>query len=159
MDLSIPNLMGLAREENEGLSTRFKVVVPGMADVTFKSCDGMSSRVQVISYPEGGRQGAPRTARGTTMVNEIAFSHGSATSGSGGRSVFDWYQDVKDSSKKLEKKTLSVMTIDSQGKTLSEWRIVNAWPCAWNSPSISTDQTQLTVEYVSFAHEGIERKK
>lgn len=157
---SIPKLnLGLAKDENEGLSTKFKVIVPGMRELVFKSCDGMESEIEVMSFAEGGRMGAPRTARGRQQVSRIAFSQGSASTGSGGRSVFDWYLEVCDSSKALDKKTLSIVVSDADGHDLAEWRIKNAWPCRWVAPMLSTDSNQLTVEFVSFAHEGIERKK
>lgn len=157
---SLPNLnLGLAKDENEGLSMRFKVIVPGLRELTFKSCEGMESEVEVLTFFEGGRLGPGRTARGRQHVGRIAFAQGSSSTGSGGRSVFDWYMDVADGSKALEKKTLSVVVSDAEGRDLAEWRVKNAWPCRWVAPLMSTEMTQLTVEYLGFAHEGVERKK
>lgn len=157
---SIPNLnFGLAKDEHEGLSTRFKVIVPGMRELVFKSCDGMESEVEVLSFFQGGSLGPAKTARGRQHVGRITFTQGSASTGSGGRSVFDWYLDVCNSGKDLEKKTLSVLVQDADGRDLAEWRIKNAWPCRWVAPLMSTDTNQLTVEYLGFAHEGVERKK
>jgi phage tail-like protein len=162
-DFSVPAMpklsLGLAKDESEGLSTRFKVIVPGMRELTFKSCEGMESEVEVLTFFEGGRLGPARTGRGRQHVGRVAFAQGSASTGSGGRSVFDWYMDVADGSKPLEKKTLSVLVTDAEGRDLAEWRVKNAWPCRWVAPLMSTENTQLTVEYVSFAHEGVERKK
>ncbi len=155
--MNIPSLV--SKDDQEGLSTRFRVVIPGMNELVFRSCEGMESEMEVTSISEGGRMGAPRTARGHQRVNRMSFSHGSAAKGAGGRSVFDWYMEVCDASKALSKKTLSVVVTDAEGRDLAEWRIVNAWPCRWVAPVIGTDHSRLTVEYISFAHEGIERKK
>ncbi len=158
MALPVPSI-GLAKDEHEGLTTRFKVVIPGMRDHVFRSCEGMEMDMEVVSLPEGGRMGAPRTARGMQRVGRISFGQGSSSAGSGGRSMFDWLMEVCDSGKALQKKTLSIIVTDAEGRELAEWRILNAWPCRWVSPTMGTDSNQLTVEYISFAHEGIERKK
>lgn len=147
------------RDDHEGLSTKFKVIIPGMQELVFRSCDGMEMETAVISYPEGGRSGAPRTARGAQHVSRISFSQGASSKGSGGRSIFDWYLDVADPNKALEKKTLSIVVTNEDGHDLAEWRILNAWPCRWVAPVMNMENNQLTVEYISFAHEGIERKK
>ena len=155
--------MGLAmlpslRDDREGLSTQFTVVIPGLQDVVFRECNGMESEVDTLSFSSGGNLRAPRTARGQHHVHRISFSHGSASSGAGGKSLFDWYLDVCDSNKPLTKKTLSIV-VTSEAGDLAEWRILGAWPCRWVAPIIGSGPNQLTIEHVSFAHEGIERKK
>jgi len=156
--MNLDGLNNLAKGEHEGLSSSFKVIIPGLRDMVFKSCDGMELETEVVTFHEGGRTGAPRTARGNQRVGRISFSHGSA-SGGNGSTLFDWYLDVCDRSKTLQKKTLSIIVTSPEGKDIAEWRIQNAWPCRWMAPSMGTDGNQLTVEYTSFAHEGIERKK
>jgi phage tail-like protein len=151
--------MSNEKEVTEGLTTSFRVIIPGLRDMVFKSCEGMELETEVMSFYEGGRGTSPRTVRGSQRVNKISFSHGSVKSGSNGSSLFDWYLEVCDLNKPLTKKTVSIIVTDQNGKDLAEWRILNAWPCRWVAPIMNTDSSQLTVEYTSFAHEGIERKK
>lgn len=145
--------------DNEGLTTLFKVIMPDHRDMVFKSCEGLESEIEVRSYMEGGSLNAPKTARGAQKVNKISFGQGTAGGEGGSKSLFDWYLEVCDSSKALTKRTLSVVVSDAEGHTLAEWRILNAWPCRWAAPMMSRDNSAVTVETVSFAHEGIERKK
>ncbi len=144
--------------EQDGLTTQFKVVIPELKDMVFKSCEGLESEIEVLYFSEGGLLGAPKTARGAQRVHRLSFGQGTS-SGDSGKTIFDWYLDVCDSSKPLQKKTLSITITDREGKKLTEWRVINAWPCRWNAPLLSRDATTVAVEYVSFAHEGIERKK
>lgn len=127
--------------------------------MVFKSCHGMEMETDVVSICEGGRAGAPRTARGGQRVSRVSFGHGTATGNSSGKTLLDWYGEVCDASKPLQKKTLSVIVMDNSGKDLAEWRILNAWPCKWVAPVLNTHHNNLVVEFTSFAHEGIERKK
>ena len=126
--------------------------------MTFKSCEGMESEIEVNYIFEGGSLTPPRTTRGAQKVNKISFGKGSGAQSSG-KNLFDWYQDVCDSSKTLSKKTLSIYVTDSEGHEVSEWKVSNAWPCRWMAPMLSKDSSQLAVEYISFAHEGISRTK
>ncbi len=145
-------------EGKEGLSTQFKVVIPELRDMVFKSCEGLESEIEVIHFNEGGNLGAPRTARGAQRVSRLSFGQGTSGSDSG-KTIFDWYLEVCDTSKPLQKKTLSITITDREGKKLTEWRVLNAWPCRWSAPLMSHENASIAVEYVSFAHEGIERKK
>ena len=145
-------------DEKEGLTTLFKIVIPKVREMVFKSCEGIESEIDVVYHADGGSLGAARTARGTQKVNKITFGQGSGGQ-EGGKSVFEWYLEVCDASKPLQKETISVIVMDREEKTLAEWRILNAWPCRWQAPMMSRDFTSLAVESVTFAHEGIERKK
>jgi phage tail-like protein len=155
----IKSLASTNKEDKEGLSTLFKVIIPGIREMSFRSCEGLESEIEVVRHYDGGNLGAPKTSRGVQKVNNISFSQGSVGGGNQNKTIHDWYSDVCDPSKKLDKQELSVMVVNSEGTEVAEWRIFNAWPCRWTAPIMSKDNSQLTVEYVSFAHEGIARKR
>ena len=147
-----------ARESKEGLTTKFKITIPDIRNVTFKTCDGLDSEVEVVQYLEGGRMGPPRTARGHQLVSRLTFSHGMVSpesSQSGGKNLFDWYCEVCDSGKALTKRTVSITVEGTDGGKLVTWKVLNAWPCRWVGPLLSASSNTLTVEQVTFAHEGI----
>lgn len=146
------------RNDNEGLSTVFKVIIPGLPEISFKSCEGIQSEIEVVTFVEGGSQTAPRTARGQQRASRISFGQGSTHSG--GKSIYDWYSDVVDPGKPLAKKTFSI-TIRAPQKEreiIAEWWVLNAWPCQWMAPLMSKEVNQITIDYITFAHEGIRRK-
>ena len=149
--------MAQENEQKEGLTTLFKISIPDAREMTFKSCEGIEAEVEVVYFPEGGNLGAPRTGRGPQKTSRITFGQGAAAPG--GKGIFDWFNEVSDSSKPLQKKTISVKVTDAEGNELAQWRILNAWPCRWMAPMMTTDISSVTVDMVSFAHEGISREK
>lgn len=151
--------MSQTHDDSESLTTLFKVIIPGMKEAVFQSCDGMEAEVEVNFFYSGGSLKAPKTARGNQRVNRISFSQGSSGKDSNSKTIFDWFLDVLDSGKPLQKKTLSIQITNSSNTVLSEWRIINAWPCRFVAPVLSKDAGAQALEYVSFAHEGLERKK
>jgi len=148
-------------KEREGLTTLFKIQVAEMPDMVFRSCEGLEAEIEVVSIPEGGRLGAPRTARGLQKIQKISFSQGFLIQGdkNANLSLFKWFKEVCDASKALKKRRIYLKMTDGEGKELSEWEIKDAWPCRWVAPLVSKDATEVAVEFVSFAHEGIERKQ
>ncbi len=151
--------MSQTNHDQDGLTTLFKVIIPGMKEAVFQTCDGMEAEVEVNFFYSGGSLKAPKTARGNQRVNRISFSQGTSGKDSNSKTIFDWFLDVLDSGKPLQKKTLSILITNSNNDVLSEWRVVNAWPCRWVAPVLSRDNASQTLEFVSFAHEGLERKK
>jgi len=145
-------------EDREGLSTCFRVLIADLKHVVFRSCDGLNAEVEVRAISEGGRLAPPRTARGQQLISRLSFSNGLVSPESGksaNGTVFNWFQEVCDPAKPLVKRTISISVENSNGKTLASWKVLNAWPCKWIGPFLSAEQNGLTIEHMSFAHEGI----
>jgi phage tail-like protein len=148
-----------SRDKTETLTTQFKIVISPMGDMFFRSCEGLEAEVEVISIPEGGSLDAPKTARGRARVNLISFGQGTTAAQKGSRTIFDWFKDVCDAGKPLKKESFSICltTLSDPDKALAKWIVHQAWPCRWKAPIMNDDSSQAGLEYVTFAHEGIER--
>lgn len=144
-----------AKETKDGLTAYFKVVMEEYDEAVFQSCDGLESEIEVVFLAEGGRGNAPHAVRGLPKVNKLLFSKGSISAKGGKRGLFDWFLEVCDYSKPLKRQTLTIQLLDSQKNAVRSWRVLNAWPCRWMGPSLSRESTDLSVEYIEFAHEGI----
>lgn len=154
MKANLPNMQ--MPQDREGLSIQFEVVIPGFPKMIFNSCEGLESEVEVVHYEEGGSMGSGRTARGKQSVGKITFAKGMmGPSKVGGPPIFQWFLDVCDASKLLQKKMIVVTVTNSEMQPLASWKMLNAWPCRWVGPLLSQEVSELTVEHLSFAHEGI----
>lgn len=143
--------------EQSQINSLFKITIPGLRELAFKSCEGIESQMEVLYLEQGIGLKPPATARGTQRQSKITFSKGT-TAQEKGATIFDWYQAVCDLSKPLDKKILLVTLISGEGKKIAEWKIVNAWPCGWSASLLSKEWNELSLEYLTFVHEGIERK-
>jgi phage tail-like protein len=142
-------------DKKDGLTAYFKVVMEDYDEALFQSCDGLESEIEVVYLPEGGRGGAPHAVRGLPKVNKILFSKGSVSAKGGKKGLFDWFLEVGDFSKPLKRQTLTIQLLDAQKTAVRSWKVLDAWPCRWMGPSLSRDSSDLLVEYLEFAHEGI----
>jgi len=146
---------GTGGERSDGLNSYFKVVMKDYDEVVFQSCEGLQSEIEVVYLAEGGRGGAPRAVRGLPKSNRILFSKGDVLGKGSKKSLFDWYLETCDFSKPLKRQTLTIQLLDSQNEAVRTWQVVEAWPCRWIGPALTRGGTDLSVEYVEFAHEGI----
>jgi len=154
----MPGPFGLTKDK-DGLTTYFDIVVAGVREMRFKSCEGLQSEIEVETLYHGGSLAAPFTVRGAPQVSKVTFGQGSAGGDGAGKNLFEWFQDVCNSAKPLEKKVLSITVKDAEENVLAEWTLKNAWPCRWVAPLMTKDQSSVAVQHISFAHEGIERKR
>src|SRR5690606_36932415 len=117
---------------------------------------GLEAEIDVVYHEEGGNSRAPRAVRGAPKVNKIIFGKGSLGGKGGSRTVLDWFLDVMDPEKPLKRQLLTIQLLDSQKKAIRTWKVLDAWPCRWSGPMLNRDNTELTVEFLTFAHEGIQ---
>jgi phage tail-like protein len=144
---------------SQAITTFFHISIAGLPKMQFESCEGLEVEIEVVHFPEGGKLSAPRTGRGPQRVQKISFTHGTLQGEkNASQSLFKWFQEVCDASKPLEKRAIFLKLTDGEDNLISEWVINNAWPCRWAAPLATREQSEVAVEYVSFAHEGIEGK-
>ncbi len=145
---------------SQSMISAFKVKFDQLAEIKFQSCSGMQFYVQPVYYPDSGLSGGCRTGRGKVGTSELGFSVGTVdgkSSGGGSKSVSDWLFSVINFDEKLDKRNGRVTLCSSDGETLAQWKILNAWPCRWDGPSLGTGSNSLSIDTITFAHEGLER--
>ncbi len=144
----------MASDKKDILTAYFKIVMDDYDETVFQSCEGLQGEIEVQYVAEGGAT-QPRAVRGMPKLNKILFSKGNAAGKGSKKSLTDWFMEVADYSKPLKRQTLTIQLLDAQKNSVRTWRVLDAWPCRWLGPSLSKDSSDLIVEYIEFAHEGI----
>lgn len=139
----------------EGENHSFGVEFQGLGEIRFQNCTGLEFSIQPVLYKDGGFSGAPRTARGSILTSEISFQYGTLASGS----LNDWFFQVMDLQAKLDKRVGRISLRSSDDRIVAQWELLNAWPCRWTGPLLSTVEHGLAIDSISFVHEGIRRLK
>ena len=74
------------------------------------------------------------------------------------RGFFSWYHDI--SIGKMKFRNATIIVFDHDGKTqVMEYQVLQAFPTKWVGSELSAAQSNLAVETVEFAHQGLERRK
>ena len=71
------------------------------------------------------------------------------------RELYDWHQDVVRGD--VERKNGSIVLLDRKGDEVARWNFVRAWPTKWNGPALNAEGSDIAIETLELAHEGLER--
>ena len=78
------------------------------------------------------------------------------------KDLYVWYKDCNtndggSSQWEANRKAASVTAYDQSGNMQARWEIKNAYPCKYEGPSFTAQDTNMANESLEIVHEGIER--
>ena len=129
----------------------FLVEIDGITQARFTDCTGFGSSTDPIEYREGGENTTVRKLPGLTKHNNITLKWGMTDS----VELYTWYRDIVKG--KIQRKNGSIVLLDLDGTEKQRWNFFNAWPTKWDGPDFSAKGTDVAIETLEIAHEGIER--
>lgn len=132
------------------LSFNFTVEIDSMVSAGFSEVSGLQAEAEVESYREGGvneylhkRAGPIKYASNLVLKRGISDAAG----------LWSWYSDVLQG--KIERKTVSVVLMDSTAQEKRRWNFRRAYPVKWTGPVFHAQATEVAAETVELAHEGL----
>ncbi len=130
----------------------FLVELDNIAQASFTDCSGLDATTEVIENREGGDNTTVKKLPGKTTYTDITLKWGLTDSAD----LWKWRQSVIDGA--LQRKNGSIVVYDLDNKReVVRWNFVNAWPTKWEGPSFSAKGSELAIETLVLAHEGITR--
>jgi len=129
----------------------FLVEIDGITQAGFSDCSGFGASNDPIEYREGGENRTVRKLPGLTKYTNITLKWGLTDS----RDLIDWFQKTVNG--EIERKNGSIIVLDLEGKEKVRWNFFNAWPTKWDGPDFSAKGTDVSIETLELAHEGIVR--
>jgi phage tail-like protein len=128
----------------------FRVEIDGITQGHFRECTGLSSSVEVIENPEGGK-GQVGKMPGRVKYPNVVLKWGSTDS----TDLYEWHRTVLQGT--VQRKNGSIIQLDSHGEEKARWNFVDGWPTKWDGPTFNAGATELSIETLEIAHEGVER--
>jgi phage tail-like protein len=132
-------------------NSNFLVEIDGITQAGFSDCSGFGANTDPIEYREGGENTTVRKLPGLTKYNNITLKWGLTDS----TELYNWYRDVVKG--KVQRKNGSIIVLDLDGKEKVRWNFFNGWPTKWDGPDFSAKGTDVAIETLEIAHEGVER--
>jgi phage tail-like protein len=129
----------------------FLVEIDGITQAGFAECTGFGASNDPIEYREGGENTTVRKLPGVTKYSNIVLKWGLTDS----RELYDWFRDITQG--KVERKNGSVILLDLDGSEKVRWNFVRGWPTKWDGPDFNAKGTDVAIETLEIAHEGVER--
>jgi phage tail-like protein len=115
----------------------------------FSECLGLESTMQVEEYREGGRNDGTLKFPGHISGANIKLKRGAGIS----TDLWNWHQLYLQGQGTRRDGIISLL--DDEGNALTTWRFTRGLPVRWVGPSLIAGQSQLAVEELEIAHEGL----
>jgi phage tail-like protein len=129
----------------------FHVEIDGITRAAFQECSGFDSTIDVIEHREGGENTTLRKLPGMTKYSNITLKWGITDD----MDLYKWHRQAVQG--KLERKNGSIVLLNRAGEETARWNFVRAWPTKYDGPDLNAEGTDVAIETLELAHEGVER--
>ena len=126
---------------------RFELKVDALGDIgNYTQVQGLSGTMDVMEYPEGGRNDFVHKLPTRVKWNNITLKRGLTKEAN----LLTWFASTP------EANSVSLTAFDSEGQPLRTWALTNAFPVKWTGPDVNAGGTDMMTESLESAHHGIE---
>ena len=101
--------------------------------------------------PEGDMTQTPLKIPGLKKYGNITLKQGLVDS----MVLYEWMTAGLEGD--VERKTLTITLLDIAGSPAASWQIINAWPVKYTAPDFNATSSEVAIESLEIAHEGMTR--
>ena len=143
--------MPVGERKDPYLSFRFLVEIQGLIVGGFSEVSGLQAETEYEEKREGGVNDYVHKLPKITKYPNITLKRGITDSDA----LWKWHQDVVNG--KFERKTVSIILMDSEKNEKWRWAFERAYPVKWTGPDLKADSNTVAVEALELAHNGIKK--
>ena len=130
---------------------RYKVEIDGLDAGGFSEVSGFDVSIDVMEYREGDMVQTPMKMPGLKKYSNITLRQGLADS----MVLYDWIILGVDAAP--ERKTITITLLDEEEAPAASWQVINAWPMRYTAPDFNATSSEVAIETLEIAHEGMIR--
>ena len=135
------------------LNYRFVVEMDGVQSAGFTECSGLSSKIDVVTYREGGDSIGVRKLPGQTNYPDITLKWGVTDS----KELYDWHVNAIQGN--IVRKACSIIIMGEDKEEKVRWNLTDAWPNSWTGPSFNAKGSDVAIEQMTLTCEKVERSR
>lgn len=135
----------------------------------FSECTGLQLETSVFEYAEGGRNSHMLQFPERGAVGNVTLKRG-IISKAGADALFNWHQDVMQGTFSEDKnpnrrpgdpdsdidRQVAIVLQDASGSEVRRWRLKRPLPVKWTGPDLKALASELAMETLELACEGVE---
>ncbi|MCH5258813.1 MAG: phage tail protein [Lachnospiraceae bacterium] len=130
---------------------RYKVEIDGLEAGGFSEVTGFDASIDVIEYREGDMVQTPLKIPGLKKYGNITLKQGLTTS----TVLYDWI--IAGVNGAVERKTITITLLDEEETPAASWQVINAWPTKYTAPDFNATSSEVAIDTLEIAHEGMTR--
>jgi phage tail-like protein len=129
----------------------FLIEIDGITRAGFRECSGLDSSQDPIEYREGNESLTVHKLPGLVKYSNISLKWGITDDAQ----LWEWRQKAADG--KVERKNFSIVLLDDAQEEKVRWNLNDGWPTKWEGPSFNATSTEVAIETLEIAHEGVKK--
>ena len=141
--------MAPATRTDPYLAGHFLVEIDGILAAAFSEVSGIEASIEVIEY-RTGNQPTVQKIPGLHKFTNITLKRGMVRDAS----LWNWIKTVIDG--KVQRANVSIILLDPLNQPVWRWNLTNAWPCKWTGPVLNANSSEVAIETLEIAHEGLD---
>lgn len=130
---------------------RYKVEIDGIAAGGFSEASGFDASIDVIEYREGDMVTTPIKLPGLKKYSNLILKQGIVDS----TELYNWIE--KGINGAVQRKTITITLLDEEEVAAASWQAINAWPVKYSAPDFNASSSEVAIESLEIAHEGLTR--
>jgi phage tail-like protein len=132
----------------------FQVSLDGLGDeLFFKSVGGLKMETEVIPVREGGANNTTFQLPGATKWSNIVLKQG-FTKDSNASGLLKWRKEWLEPGGG-RRMNGTITQLDTALQAQMSWTFVRGWPVKWELSEFDASKSELAIETLEIAHEGI----
>jgi phage tail-like protein len=157
------------RNNDPILGYRFVLELGFIQVAGFTECTGLSLETKITEYREGGRNSGPLKLPEVGAVGNITLKRG-IVPGPNADIILKWHLDVmrgefnasnnpnkrKNSPDEDIDKRCAIVLQNEAGEVVKRWVLVRAFPVKWVGPELKAMVSEVAIETLELAYEGLE---
>jgi len=129
----------------------FRVELDGIVAGSFTEVTGLDSVTEVIDYRTGDSKTTSAVKLpGLTKYPNIVLKRGITRD----LSLWQWRKTVVDGH--TERRNGVIILLDESRNEVMRWMFRNGWPAKWEGPDLNAASSEVAIETIEIAHEGLE---
>ena len=130
---------------------RYRVEIDGLDAGGFSEVTGFDASIDVMEYREGDMVQTPYKIHGLKKYGNITLKKGLTDS----LVMYEWLITGVDGP--VDRKTITITSLDESEQPVASWQVINAWPVKYTAPDFNATSSEVAIETVEIAHEGMTR--
>ncbi len=130
---------------------RYKVEIDGLDAGGFSEVTGFDASIDVMEYREGDMVQTPMKLPGLKKYGNITLKQGLADS----MVLYEWMTSGING--EVDRKTITITLLDDEEAPAASWQVINAWPMHYTAPDFNATSSEVAIETLEIAHEGMTR--
>ena len=135
---------------------RFRVEIDNVTRAGFAEVAGLETTTEAIDYREGTDPPHARKLSGLSKFGNVTLKSGLAI-GASAMELFQWHRAVANGQLAGSRRRIAIVVQDEAGADQARFVVSEAWPVKYSASPLKATATEVIIETLELANEGIER--